>query len=102
MWDLGGIGPPSPHCPDGLWWAHVDPRGIEPLSSGCKPDALPLSYGPTKVIRDPNFIIFKSIRESGQMTCLLAGRGVLPFNYMPITAHHIPSVLIFLQMTEIL
>lgn len=24
----------------------VDPRGIEPLSSGCKPDALPLSYGP--------------------------------------------------------
>ena len=33
----------------------VDPRGIEPLSSGCKPDALPLSYGPTKVIRDPDF-----------------------------------------------
>ena len=28
--------------------SNVDPRGIEPLSSGCKPDALPLSYGPTR------------------------------------------------------
>ena len=24
----------------------MDPGGIEPPSSGCKPDALPLSYGP--------------------------------------------------------
>ena len=34
----------------------VDPRGIEPLFPGCKPGALPLSYGPQiKIFLQVNF-----------------------------------------------